>query len=274
MPPDPTSGEFDVVVSSGGPLRLVVERGAVTKLRGAFKNSVKAFKMRVSRLAWPRRRRVDSKSAIRRHGRSASQPQRRLVSTAQRVVSAQVEWGNDGAPRVASRKPPADPTTVAALAHVEPGDALLAVDGRSAAALTSDELVSKLQRRPVALRFRRGAPGGDAVDVVVEDVPPAAARTPPPPAPAARTPPPAGRVELTIPATERLLGFSVGRDGAAGCLVVTAVRPSSVLAAAGVPVGARLLTLNGEDVARLPLDELTQRASQLSHTERRVVVDW
>ena len=101
--------------------------------------------------------------------------------------------------------------------------------------------MAKLKARPVALRFRRG-----------------------------QRPPSEKRLELVIPASERLLGFSVGR--AAGKLVVTAVREPSVLHEAGVASGARLLTLNGEDVSGISLEELTARAQRLANTRRVLVL--
>ena len=151
-----------------------------------------------------------------------------------------------------------------ALEPVAEGDALVAVGGREAAALTADELVGRMRERPLALRFRRAAPPPPAA--------PAAA------APASAAPPPAAaapaRVELTIPASEKLLGFSVGvRPSERGdCLVVTNVRARSPLDDAGVAPGARLLALNGDDVAHLSLDELTAKARPLANTDRTVVL--
>ena len=81
-------------------------------------------------------------------------------------------------------------------------------------------------------------------------------------------------VELTIPDTEKLLGFSVGVRPRAGgdCLVVTNVRALSVLHDHGVEAGARLVKLNGDDVAHFSLDDLTAKARALANTTRRVVL--
>ena len=164
-----------------------------------------------------------------------------------------VAWTADGAPFVSRRKAAGDADAARALEPVAEGDALVAVGGREAAALTADELVGRMRERPLALRFRRAAPA------------PAAA------APAAAAP---ARVELTIPASEKLLGFSVGvRPSERGdCLVVTNVRARSPLDDAGVAPGARLLALNGDDVAHLSLDELTAKARPLANTDRTVVL--
>ena len=173
-----------------------------------------------------------------------------------------VAWGPDGSPSIAKRKPVPSGDVARALDAVRAGDALTAIDGAPAASLTADELVAAMTKRPVSLRlWRPTAPAPDyAAEAAASDAAQAASR-----AAAAPT-----IVELTIPATERLLGFSVGvRPTPAGDrLVVTAVRDLSVLAARGVPLGARLIELNGEDVAALSLDDLTARARSLASTER------
>ena len=73
-----------------------------------------------------------------------------------------------------------------------------------------------------------------------------------------------------MPASEEKLGFSVTSTG--GRLVVISVRDASPLAARGVGPGARLLTLNGEDVAHVSPAELSARAASLAGVERRVVL--
>ncbi|CAH0376551.1 unnamed protein product [Pelagomonas calceolata] len=89
---------------------------------------------------------------------------------------------------------------------------------------------------------------------------------------AAARPPPRRRVEVevVVPASHEKLGFSVTSTG--GRLVVISVRDASPLAVRGVGPGARLLTLNGEDVAHVPPAELSARAASLAGVERRVVL--
>jgi len=83
-------------------------------------------------------------------------------------------------------------------------------------------------------------------------------------------PPPQRRVTVVVPASHEKLGFSVTSTG--GRLVVISVRDASPLAARGVGPGARLLTLNGEDVAHVSPAELSARAASLAGVERRVVL--
>ena len=83
-------------------------------------------------------------------------------------------------------------------------------------------------------------------------------------------PPPQRRVTVVVPASEEKLGFSVTSTG--GRLVVISVRDASPLAARGVGPGARLLTLNGEDVAHVSPAELSARAASLAGMERVVVL--
>ena len=85
-------------------------------------------------------------------------------------------------------------------------------------------------------------------------------------------PPPRRRaeVEVVVPASHEKLGFSVTSTG--GRLVVMPVRDASPLAARGVGPGARLLTLNGEDVAHVSPAELSARAASLAGMERVVVL--
>jgi len=83
-------------------------------------------------------------------------------------------------------------------------------------------------------------------------------------------PPPRRRVEVVVPASHEKLGFSVTSTG--GRLVVLSVRDASPLAMRGVEPGARLLTLNGEDVAHVSPAELSARAASLAGVERRVVL--
>ena len=77
-------------------------------------------------------------------------------------------------------------------------------------------------------------------------------------------------VEVVVPASHEKLGFSVTSTG--GRLVVMAVRDASPLAARGVGPGARLLRLNGEDVAHCSPVELSARAASLAGVERVVVL--
>jgi len=86
---------------------------------------------------------------------------------------------------------------------------------------------------------------------------------------AAARPPPQRRVTVIVPASEDKLGFSVTSTG--GRLVVISVRDASPLAARGVGPGARLLMLNGEDVAHVSPAELSARAASLAGMERIVV---
>ena len=83
-------------------------------------------------------------------------------------------------------------------------------------------------------------------------------------------PPPQRRVTIVVPASEARLGFSVTSTG--GRLVVISVRDASPLAMRGIGPGARLLTLNGEDVAHVSPAELSARAASLAGVERRVVL--
>ena len=83
-------------------------------------------------------------------------------------------------------------------------------------------------------------------------------------------PPPQRRVTVTVPAADAKLGFSV--TSVAGRLVVTAVGPRSALALRGVGPGARLLQLNGEDVAHCSPAELSARAASLVGVERVIVL--
>ena len=85
-------------------------------------------------------------------------------------------------------------------------------------------------------------------------------------------PPPRRRaeVEVVVPASHEKLGFSVTSTG--GRLVVISVRDASPLAMRGVEPGARLLTLNGEDVAHCSPVELSARAASLAGVERVVVL--
>ena len=83
-------------------------------------------------------------------------------------------------------------------------------------------------------------------------------------------PPPQRRVTVVVPASHEKLGFSVTSTG--GRLVVISVRDASPLAMRGVEPGARLLTLNGEDVAHVSPAELSARAASLAGVERRVVL--
>lgn len=83
-------------------------------------------------------------------------------------------------------------------------------------------------------------------------------------------PPPQRRVTVTVPAADAKLGFSV--TFVAGRLVVTAVGPRSALALRGVGPGARLLRLNGEDVAHCSPSELSARAASLVGVERVIVL--
>ena len=87
-------------------------------------------------------------------------------------------------------------------------------------------------------------------------------------APARR--PSARRVEVVVPASHEKLGFSVTSAG--GRLVVISVRDASPLSVRGVGPGARLLTLNGEDVAHVSPAELSARAASLAGMERVVVL--
>ena len=87
-------------------------------------------------------------------------------------------------------------------------------------------------------------------------------------APARR--PSARRVEVVVPASHEKLGFSVTSTG--GQLVVISVRDASPLSVRGVGPGARLLTLNGEDVAHVSPAELSARAASLAGMERVVVL--
>ena len=83
-------------------------------------------------------------------------------------------------------------------------------------------------------------------------------------------PPPQRRVEVVVPASHEKLGFSVTSTD--GRLVVISVRDASPLSARGVGPGARLLTLNGEDVAHVSPAELSARAASLAGMERVVVL--
>jgi len=85
-------------------------------------------------------------------------------------------------------------------------------------------------------------------------------------------PAPRRRVEVVVvvPASHDKLGFSVTSTG--GWLVVISVRDASPLAMRGVGPGARLLTLNGEDVAHVSPAELSARAASLAGVERVVVL--
>jgi hypothetical protein len=83
-------------------------------------------------------------------------------------------------------------------------------------------------------------------------------------------PPPQRRVTIVVPASEARLGFSVTSTG--GRLVVISVRDASPLAMRGIGPGARLLTLNGEDVAHVSPAELSARAASLAGMERVVVL--
>ena len=83
-------------------------------------------------------------------------------------------------------------------------------------------------------------------------------------------PPPQRRITIVVPASEERLGFSVTSTG--GRLVVISVRDASPLSVRGVGPGARLLTLNGEDVAHVSPAELSARAASLAGVERVVVL--